>query len=208
MSKYRINSIKMVDNTPQIDYSIINETESQEIKLECEQKAMPDFIETWQQLTPHFLDICELPKSWATPGTKDGERDYPVQVRKVSFSFSKVNDSLQLIMTGLRTLEHCNTPLNISSPLKSVPDVPYDELQGDARIYISDDLEQLIERINVKALAYINGDRVGKEQEDMFADEIAPITELEPVTMVRGKTRAGKTGKHNIINAKQMAATA
>ncbi|MBS1903503.1 MAG: hypothetical protein JSS75_07365 [Bacteroidetes bacterium] len=197
-SEYTINSVHVTpDGIPTIEYDQITEHGTKQITYKSGEKVTDDFTNVWKQLVPHFIAIAELPKTWAEPGTRDGAKEDQIVVRKIAF---KRQETVGLTISATKTLQHSPVPLNITTPLKYFPPVPYEELQGDSLIYLTKPLEELVANIERETIEYLNGKHLGADQLELEAEEdSAPETALEPVPVTnrRGSTKgkAPKGGK-------------
>lgn len=129
-----------------------------EFDFKSKDKALPEFYNALQGLTEHACRICEFPR----------EYDKGVTVIGVSFSYTEVKDTGEIIMGAVITfrkeLKGSNSPLIVNTPHKpsAFYDGKGDESPQDPALLLSEDCVKALEVLQAEAIRYIDGEREGQ----------------------------------------------
>ena len=126
-----------------------------EYSFTSSEKAKPSFYEAITKLTPHVIELCELPDGYL-------ER---VTVRGVSFSYG-ADEVMGATISAAMRLDHSNCDLNLNTPHK--PSAPYNPDQEEAfdDQCLTDECIACLDNLCYEAQSYIDGDRA---QMNLFA---------------------------------------
>jgi len=119
--------------------------------FECDDEPHPDLVKALEAMAPHLRENCEI----------DDSRK--VTVKSVTCTHKQMEgfEVHGLVISGLRELRNCNSPMSLNSPHKT--DIPYaDDQDADDMNLTSECLDDLavLER---EVFAYVDGKRAQLE---------------------------------------------
>lgn len=155
----RWRKIKLTsDGKITLEYSTSRDLDWDDFSFTCSQQALPEFYAAFDSLAHHMVEMCELPRQ--------DIQENRVKVRGVSFSYGGENEVMGATLTGIRTLLHSHSPLNLNTPHKASE--PYTEGPGDSKALLHDDCVDDLKALCREAERYLNGER---QQVDLFNPE-------------------------------------
>lgn len=158
----RIKKIKITaENKINIVYEKRVHTGWDEYSFTCSDAPRPELLVALKALSPHVIEMCELPKEYLDR----------IDVRGVSFSYAGDNEVMGATIIAQMELKKSYTKLNLNTPHKaSEPyseNAPEDEMQLLSNECI-DALGQLCDEVEL----YIKGDRA---QQSLFQMTLEPV---------------------------------
>lgn len=151
----RINKVKYDRKINQvlIEYDQIREDKDDEIKinLKSNDKPLPEFIESLNNLSQFVESICELPDGYCSQA----------EIRGVSFSWS--HEIMGAVITALITIASANSPVVINTP--HLPSAQYSET-GQSPL-LSPKCTYALKQLLHEAERYINGEREKDDQTEI-----------------------------------------
>lgn len=157
-----ITKVKYEGSKVHIEYEVVKDNGIDEFSLTCREEPRPEFKAALDGLAPTVAEGIEIPELTDAKGLKKYVKT--LEVRGVSFSYS--NGIMGAVITALKTLENCNSPLVINTPHK--PSSPYS--QGDPSAEdkcLSPAAVKELKKLQEEAEKYIAGERA---QGEMFKD--------------------------------------
>lgn len=145
-----ITKVKYNGSKVHIEYEIVKDTGNDEFSLTCSEEPNPEFKAALAGLSKAVDEITEISDT---------------EVRGVSFS--NTNGIMGAVITALKKLDGCNSPLVINTPHK--PSSPYS--QGDPNAEdkcLSSAAVKELKKLQAETEKYIAGERA---QGEMFKDE-------------------------------------
>lgn len=155
--KIRIKKIKF---TPTEKISIQYEKKNKKVhtwdeySMTCADLPRPQLRNAMQDLGPHIIEMCELPKNYLDRITVTG----------VSFSYGGDKDVMGATITSQMKLTFSNCDLNLNTPHKASES--YNEYEADPKQLLTDDCIKVLDNLCAEIKLYIEGERA---QINMFA---------------------------------------
>jgi hypothetical protein len=138
--------------------------EVDDYSMTCSDKARPEFYQALNDLAPHVVQICELPKEYASGLSVIGVR------------LTWTNDIMGAVISAKKALMDCSSPLFLNTP--HMPEKPYGESAGGS--LLPEKTVEALDEVVEEAERYLKGERA---QMSLFpAGEKKPAPELELVT--------------------------
>lgn len=118
-----------------------------EYSITCSDRARPEFYEALKNLSPHVVEMCELPEGYLGR----------IKVRGVSFSYGGEKEVMGATITAQMKLNHSNCDLNLNTPHKASDS--YSDSAPDENQLLSAHCIDALETLCGECELYINGDR-------------------------------------------------
>jgi len=115
--------------------------------LESSDEPRPEFKKALAALKPHLIAMCEI----------EALDKKLIRVSGVSLSYKGEHDTMNAILTGMKSHKNSNGQLNLNTPLK-----PSENMTGEdtaAENLLPETCVKLIKNLIGEAVIYINGDR-------------------------------------------------
>lgn len=156
-AKIKILYVKITDGNVLIRFEKQTEDGIETGEFNSPDKPRKSFQDAYNDLVPHLVEICELPKEWAPD----------IVMSSLSISYKGERNTMGAVISATRTLRHSRTPMNISSPFKQINDSGAD-LQGDSQIFLSPAFLKVAGAVAGEAKLFMEGARVGDNQLKIF----------------------------------------
>lgn len=165
----RFKKIKITsDDKINLEYENLNKQGNwDEHTMKSAAEPLPSFHHALDNLIPHVVDICELPKG--------DNLSHSYTVKGVSLSYGGENEVMGATITATRSLAFANSPLVLNTPHKA-EDV-YSPGGGEDMLLTDECVADLYKLID-EAEKYLSGKRA---QADLFEDDPEPEPEMSVV---------------------------
>jgi hypothetical protein len=148
--------VKIKEDKVHIEYKKKRNDTWDDFSLTCHQAPAPGFVKAIDDLRPHVVEICELPKDYVSGLTVTG----------VTYTYAGDADIMAATIIAKKTLNSSNSPLLLNTPHK-----PSDaDEKGAGSPVLSSACVKILKKLQKEAIEYINGKRA---QLEMQLDEVA-----------------------------------
>lgn len=146
----QITKVKHSADKTMIEYQEVHDDgRTDEYSLTCTDRPLPEFDAALQRLLEEMPDWCEI--------HQDGYFDNAT-VRGVSFSWK--HGIMGAVVTLLKPLRHCQSPLVINAPHKTAS--PYSD-GGDWSVCFTVEQRELLQAVIEQTEKYLDGERAQME---------------------------------------------
>lgn len=150
ITKVKLDKAKKIN----IEYQVLTKAgQWDDFSFSCSDEALPEFYLSIKKLSPHVLELCELPKTYLDR----------VVTKGVSFSYSTEGIMGAVIIAAMQ-LKKSNCPLNLNTPHK--PSAVDDDQTPMENQLLTEGCTMALKTVINECIKYIAGYRA---QTDLFA---------------------------------------